>query len=143
MSNYSDPNGSYFKKSELSEEKSNQIASDLLRLLNQKPGYVNVQSPGLTTIEQAILRSQYPIKISETEEVSFFGMRGIYANKSEVANWKGDLDISEYEINEDTSPEVITKRTLDTMEYVQELAVRYLQPPTPPPPGDIIINQGN
>ena len=36
---------------------------------------------------------------------------------------------------------VITKRSSQHLEYVQELAIRYLRPPTPPVPGEIIISQ--
>lgn len=53
----------------------------------------------------------------------------------------GPVPIHEYAINEDPNPEFICKRTNQMIEYVQELAIRYLRPPTPPPPGDIVINQ--
>ena len=96
----------------------------------------------LSDIETAILRSSdAPINISETEEINVLGQRGIWANKAEVINWKGLLPISDYSINEDPNPEVITKRVAQHIEYVQELAVRYLRPPTPPAPGEIIITQ--
>jgi hypothetical protein len=51
------------------------------------------------------------------------------------------IPINEYSINEDSSPEIITKRADQTLTYIQELAVRYLRPPTPPAPGEIIITQ--
>jgi hypothetical protein len=43
----------------------------------------------------------------------------------------------------DPNPEIVTKKTKQplTLEMKQEVAIRYLRPPTPPPPGDIIINQ--
>ena len=46
-----------------------------------------------------------------------------------------------YEVNKDPNPEVIHKKPSKTIEYVQELAVRYLRPPTPPAPGDIVIQE--
>ena len=49
--------------------------------------------------------------------------------------------MSEYAINEDQSPEIITKKSQMKLEYVQELAIRYLRPPTPAAPGDIIVTQ--
>ena len=52
---------------------------------------------------------------------------------------KGDIPIDQYIINEDSNPEVITRKITDAIEYVQELAVRYLRPPTPPAPGEIVI----
>ena len=41
----------------------------------------------------------------------------------------------------DSNPEIINKRTLQQIEYIQELAIRYLRPPTPPAPGEIVITQ--
>jgi hypothetical protein len=92
-------------------------------------------------IEEAILKSTHPIKLNHTDEVSALGNHGIWANKDEVVNWKGDIPICEYSLNEDTRPRIITKRALKNLEYIQELAIRYLRPPTPPTPGDIVITQ--
>lgn len=58
-----------------------------------------------------------------------------------MVNWRGVLPINEYAINEDSTPEIITKRAEHTLTYIQELAVRYLRPPTPPTPGEILITQ--
>ena len=95
----------------------------------------------LSEIEAAILRSREPLKIDESEEIEVFGERGIWANKAEELHWKGIIPISEYSINEDPNPEVITKRSHQMLEYLQEIAIRYLRPPTPPAPGEIIITQ--
>lgn len=46
-----------------------------------------------------------------------------------------------YPLNKDDNPEIITKRTDRVVDYTQEVTMRYLQPPTPPPAGDIIIRQ--
>ncbi len=92
----------------------------------------------LSDIETAILKSTMPIQIDETDEITVNGERGIWCNKSEVINWKGgDLPLSEYEVNEDPAPEVINKKITKQLEYIQELAIRYLRPPTPPPPGEV------
>lgn len=72
-------------------------------------------------VEAAILRSQVPIELSETEEITVNGHRGIYANRQEAANWRGPVPIHEYRINEDPNPEIINKKTNQTIEYVQEL----------------------
>ena len=58
-----------------------------------------------------------------------------------MVNWRGVLPINEYAINEDSTPDIITKRAEHTLTYIQELAVRYLRPPTPPTPGEILITQ--
>jgi hypothetical protein len=84
----------------------------------------------VSEVENQILRAQQPIQINETEEISVNGERGIWANRAEVVNWRGQIPIEQYVINQDTNPEIITKRTTQQLEYLQELAIRYLRPPT-------------
>jgi Ca2+-binding EF-hand superfamily protein len=95
----------------------------------------------LSDIEQAILRSTNPIQISETEDIVINGQKGILLNKDEIKKWKGDLPLKNYSVNMDENPDIITKRSEHKIEYIQELAIRYLKPPTPPSAGEIIINQ--
>jgi len=132
---------------------SQQIADDLLAMLRREGAETSrssvitksavsssgVNNGSLSQIELSILRSLNPIEVTEAEEITVLGNRGVWINKAEVLNWKGDLSINEYSINEDANPEVITKQVDQSIEYVQELAIRYLRPPTPPPPGEIII----
>jgi len=121
---------------------SNNIAQDLLALLGGGSSSASASAGGeLSQIEQQILRSTQPIEVSETEEITVIGQRGVWMNKAEVNAWRGDLAITEYRIHEDQNPEVITKRFEQQVEYVQELAIRYLRPPTPPAPGEIVITQ--
>lgn len=119
-------------KLKVTSEKLSQIAIALL---------AGIHTPGLSSIEALILRSTIPITIDETEEITALGQRGIWANRKEALNWKGEIPLSEYTINDDKNPELITKKLVNQLEYIQELAVRYLRPPTPPAPGDIIITQ--
>lgn len=95
----------------------------------------------LSEIEAIILRSNEPVSVSETEEIEVLGQRGIWVNKNEVNSWRGEVPIDQYLINEDPNPEIITKRSQQKLEYIQELAIRYLRPPTPPAPGEIVIKQ--
>jgi hypothetical protein len=95
------------------------------------------------SIEQSILRSTVPINLSETEETTALGHRGIWANRSEIVNWNGPVPIDSYRLNDDPNPEVIHKVNNQPIEYSQDIQVRYLRPPTPPPPGDLIIKQEN
>jgi hypothetical protein len=88
--------------------------------------------------EASILRSKEPITIDSNEEITALGQRGIWANKKEVTSWKGDVPITEYFLNEDSNPEIIFKKANNKLEYVQELAIRYLRPPTPPAAGEIV-----
>ena len=110
------------------------------------------QQAYLSELENLILNAQNePAQIGgggggpqETEEIEVNGERGQLVNQAEVAAWRGDIPLSEYQINQDANPEVITKRAANqNLEYVQELAVRYLRPPTPPAPGEILIQQEN
>ena len=95
----------------------------------------------LSEVEQSVLRSLDPIDSNETDVVTVNGENGLWLNKSEVANWRGLIPLSQYVINQDANPQVVTKASNRVLEYVQELAIRYLRPPTPPAPGEIIINQ--
>jgi hypothetical protein len=95
----------------------------------------------LSQIEQSILRSANPIEVNETEELTVLGQRGLWLNRAEVNAWRGDIAISEYRIHQDANPQIVTKRVEQVLEYVQELAIRYLRPPTPPAPGEIVITQ--
>ena len=94
----------------------------------------------LSDLEKMILTAPSPIQISDsTEEVEVNGERGILANKPELSRWRGMVPLSEYKINNDPNPIVIKKKSGKEISYVQEMAIRYLRPPTPPSPGDIII----
>lgn len=44
-----------------------------------------------------------------------------------------------YPINVDPQPQIVHRRSEQKLQYTQEVAVRYLKPSTPQPPGDIII----
>jgi len=119
------------------------IATDLLSLIGggSASASASASSEFLSQIEQAILRASNPLEVSESEELTVIGQRGIWLNKQEVNAWRGDLAITEYKIHEDRNPQVIQKRYEQVFEYVQELAIRYLRPPTPPAAGEIVIVQ--
>jgi hypothetical protein len=44
-------------------------------------------------------------------------------------------DVKNYPINVDNNPELIVRPNTQRLTYTQDIAVRYLQPSTPPPPG--------
>jgi len=92
-------------------------------------------------MEQQILRSVEPIAINEETLIEFNGQTGIWANKHESEFWQGFIPLEDYKINQDNDPEIIYKNSGEVIEYVQELAIRYLRPNSPEPPGDIIITQ--
>lgn len=73
--------------------------------------------------------------------ITINGETGVWINKADAINWQGPIPLSEYTINEDSNPEIIRKKSEQELVYNQEIAIRYLRPPTPPPPGDIIIRE--
>jgi hypothetical protein len=111
----------------------------------------------LSETEKAILNSNYPIRIDENdseqgqeelEEIVVNGERGYWINKNEEKNWIKNnsnnvsfLPLNEYEINQDSDPTIITKKCNQKITLEQEIAIRYLRPPTPPSPGPLIIKQ--
>ena len=70
------------------------------------------------------------------------GQTGVWLNENEALSFAGNL--AQYVFVEDSNPQVVTKKVQQQLEYVQELAIRYLRPPTPPAPGEIVIQlEGN
>jgi hypothetical protein len=143
--------GNYYQEYISDKEKADKLAnsnaflssgSASLNMMRSNPRLPNSESnANLSRFESAILNSKNPLEINETEEITVLGQRGIWANREEVVNWKGPIPINEYLINEDDNPETLFKKSEQKVEYIQELAIRYLRPPTPPVAGEIIINQ--
>ena len=50
-------------------------------------------------------------------------------------------DNSLLRLNQDPSPILIRKKPIRPIYYTQNVAVKFLRPPSPPPPGDILIRQ--
>ncbi len=50
----------------------------------------------------------------------------------------GDNKAQTEEINNDLDPIVIRRKNEENIEYKQNVFIRWLQPPTPPPPAPII-----
>jgi hypothetical protein len=86
-------------------------------------------------LEQAILQAAQPLDIKTTDVFNFNGQNYQWCNKYETDSF------NDYEINKDNKPNLIAKQNKAEIEYEQEIIVRYLRPPTPPTPGDIILKQ--
>ena len=100
------------------------------------------RSEYLSEVEEKLLKSTEPLEFDTNgEDIEVLGQRGIWLNKNESVNWQGETRLCEYELNQDHNPQHITKKTNFKINYIQEMAVRYLRPPTPPLPGEIIIRQ--
>ena len=94
-----------------------------------------------SALEAAILQANNPLNVEEGDEVTIGNQTGRLINRSEILRWQGVIPLNQYEINIDSQPEIISKKTHQQLMYEQEVAIRYLRPPTPPPPGEILIKQ--
>ena len=66
---------------------------------------------------------------------------GVHVNKDDEMGWKGRVQLNDYPINIDTSPQIIHKQLNQTVNYIQPVTIKYLKPPTPATTGEIIIKQ--
>jgi hypothetical protein len=100
------------------------------------------QSTGANTVpsqvEQAILSAANPLPVTESEVAHAHGVSGLLANKHEFASFP---NIEQYTLNSDSNPQVVKKKPACCTEYTQEIAVKFLKPPEPPKPGNIVIKQ--
>jgi len=129
-------------------DSSRKIASesaDRRTLLSDKPQSLQPSksadsvAPLLTKAETLFLR---PLKATSSFDKDLFNFeKNAWLTNADLNNWKGDLPLKNYQVNTDSSPIVRTKRVKDDVEYIQEMALRYLKPPTPPQPGEIVITQ--
>lgn len=86
-------------------------------------------------LEQAIFQALQPLEIKTNDIFNFDGQNYQWCNKNEIGSF------TDNQINKDNNPQLIVKQNQAEIEYEQEIIVRYLRPPTPPTPGDIIIKQ--
>lgn len=81
-------------------EPKNNCSSECTESNKILPSYVS-------KIEQAILNSTEPITTESSEVIEVNGVRGIWLNKSEVESWQGEIPLTDYEINNDSDPEIV------------------------------------
>ena len=98
------------------------------------------------SLEDLILTTVEPLEINSTDEIVVDGHCGIWVNQTETERWRQSSltsmpPLEAYPINQDAEPELITKPTRQKIVYEQEIAIRYLRPPTPPASGEILIRQ--
>lgn len=108
---------------------------------NKKNQYFQDEANNL---EDIMINSKKPIKVKEHKKLPVIevnGIKGYWINKDEVANWQGKIPIEKFPINFDRSPKIIRKKNDEKIDLHQWIGVNFLRPPTPPPPGDIIIRE--
>lgn len=103
---------------------------DLVEDLSKKLPFIDKQlkllNKALKEIETEILKSTEPIYTDETKEIDA---------------WNAELPLSAYRIHKFSSPQIIKKQMTHEVEYVQQLAIRYLKPSRPENRGEIIITK--
>jgi hypothetical protein len=109
------------------------------KLQESSPGYFLPAVQAITA--DSVLTSTEPIDVSNPETISVQGQSGLLLNKTDFTGFQGPITLDQYPINEDQNPDIIQKISNKQLIYTQEIAIRYLRPPTPPPPGDILIIQ--
>ncbi|CAF2506945.1 unnamed protein product [Rotaria sp. Silwood2] len=121
------------------DSSSNQLArsssSSSITSILKKP---NSQNNGNSqTKPRVTIREQYPTnefnQVVSAQQVSDEDKR-ILAEYQQIMQTRPDL-------NNDPNPQMITKPNSDQITYQQNVSVRYLVPPTPPPPGPLIIRE--
>lgn len=99
------------------------------------------RSQNSSDVEETILASEIPLNFPDGEVITVNNERGKWLNKSEISNWKGFVPIESYSINQDSSPEITNKKSKKDIIYDENVTIRYLQPPTPPPIGELYLRQ--
>jgi hypothetical protein len=90
--------------------------------------------------EQAVVNARQPLALPASGRVQAGGFSGAQLNKHEELAFRGPRPLETYPINNDLNPQVIRKQSAP-VRYTQQVAVRRLNPPTPPPHGDLIVKE--
>ncbi|CAF0766482.1 unnamed protein product [Brachionus calyciflorus] len=107
------------------------------------PFVENSRSTKIRNIPITIIRSsqltntEFPIPVQIVKNTQ----KTISSNVKEDCKFLPPISLDKYKLNIDPDPEVIHKKPLDKVRYTQDVSVRYLEPPSLPKPGDIIIRQ--
>jgi hypothetical protein len=82
------------------------------------------------------IREDYPVEDLNHQTRSVPAQQG---NDQRVLSDYQQLIQNHPDVYQDPNPEVVMKSNPDHLTYQQNVSVRYLVPPTPPPPGPLII----
>ncbi len=86
------------------------------------------------------IRENYPMEDLNHQTVSLLTQP---RNDQRILSDYQQLIQNHPDVYKDPNPEIITKSNPDHVTYQQNVSVRYLVPPTPPPPGPLIIRGTN
>jgi hypothetical protein len=95
----------------------------------------------LSNVETLLRNAQTPVQFPNARrQVQAAQHSGVQLNEEEEQQFHGPVPLSKYQINQDPNPEVIRKK-LKPVKVQQEIAVKFLNPPPAPKPGDLIIRE--
>jgi hypothetical protein len=92
-------------------------------------------------------KEDYQQRNSDTTDNTLINWDEAYKRSSssnvidQLANPTIATNTNQYPLNQDPNPEHIRRHNNDRITYKQDVAIRYLQPPTPPPSGPVIIRE--
>lgn len=112
-------------------------------LLNQQE-----QPSGLNNVVENALRSVSAADFSQSYTQNYpTALTSVSVNNVQYASGQSSgnckflppISLDQYKLNNDPNPELIRKKPTDRIRYVQDVAIRFLEPPQPPKPGDIVV----
>jgi hypothetical protein len=65
----------------------------------------------------------------------------MHENPNHCTDLASPLPLDQYKLNVDRCPLVVRRKPQEKVQYLQQVAVRYLKPPPPPKGGDVIIRE--
>ena len=80
-------------------------------------------------LSNRIITSISPLDLTATSQISIQRNTGLHLNEQEDQQWHGTVELSEYPMNVDPTPEVVHKKLDQTVNYVQPITIKYLKPP--------------
>ncbi|CAF1362034.1 unnamed protein product [Rotaria sordida] len=139
QSNYPSVNGMESNnnlKSNLQKSQSSSSITSILKKPNNNNNNNN-NNENSQTKHRVTIREQYPTnefnQTLSSQQINNDDQR-ILAEYQQIMQNRPDL-------HNDPNPQMITKPNPDQVTYQQNVSIRYLVPPTPPPPGPLIIRE--
>jgi hypothetical protein len=125
---------SYSSSNEIELKNNQQKSPSITSILKKK----NNNNSNSQTKHHVTIRENYP-----TNEINqSVSSQKINENQHILSNYQQFIH-NHPDLYNDPNPEIITKPNPDHITYQQNVSVRYLVPPTPPPPGPLIIRGRN
>jgi hypothetical protein len=128
---------SHSSYSEIELKNSHQRAPPITSILKKNNNNNNQNSQ---TKHHVTIRENYPSDNLNHQSISLPSQQ---INDQHILSEYQQLIQNHPDLYNDPNPEIITKPSPDHITYQQNVSVRYLIPPTPPPPGPLIIRGTN